>query len=736
MHPNEAGGAPEVGGGVRGGAAAPDVDAVSLSERVRAARGADQVSAGWSFEASWSQAAAVVADAGADAELLELLEQESDGPTTPDEGLLVELVAATDRILNHASALQARFVADLMERRRGSAGASRTADELAARLATTGYSAEVLVGRAEALATAPDVAHALDRGVLTPRKADLITDATEGLELPQARAVQEHAVAYAEHHTAPQLRRELEAAVLAVDPAGAEREHEKAYARRRVIREPARHGMEWVSALLSAEAAASAYTVIDGLAADCAADDDRTIDQRRADVLAHVFKEILATGATAGGTRLPDRHGRRPIVRVSVTEAVLAGDDESPAVLHGYGPISAATARRLAAASTSELAGVGERVSGAPGGGERVPASPGGGERGSGSPGSGVSTSGLLGRTVPGGALSTEEPFVVDGRTRGYGSHARHTGHGGRSGGSSGEGALFDPMNEVLPARRPPGVPDGTDAEVLIEWVHRRQVCLGLGLGTGRTRGTGGTDGTGSGGGGGGGSGSGGGGSGSGSGGGGGSGSGSGGGGGSGGGAGGSGGDRGDPCAVVADELALVACDSYAPSRRLRDLITERDQTCRFPGCLVPAWRCQLDHIVSFDPELPAWAQTVETNLHLLCRRHHQVKTERVFEVERDARTGVTTWRTRTGHVYTRLPERLDLTAFTAQLRRNAATVWTGEMADDVLWQDELPEPVTPPRLSLLNERDVLLEPEVLLELDVLDRDILEEIRNPPGKAA
>src|SRR5690625_2775333 len=124
-----------------------------------------------------------------------------------------------------------------------------------------------------------------------------------------------------------------------------------------------------------------------------------------------------------------------------------------------------------------------------------------------------------------------------------------------------------------------------------------------------------------------------------------------------------------DRCALIERQLGLIAADSYAPSRRLRRRIIERDQMCRFPGCQVPGWRCQLDHIVAFDPQLPAWAQTVETNLHLLCAHHHQLKTAGLFQVERDVRTGQTTWHAPTGHVYIRGPEPADLVALEAHLR-------------------------------------------------------------------
>src|SRR5699024_6600835 len=69
------------------------------------------------------------------------------------------------------------------------------------------------------------------------------------------------------------------------------------------------------------------------------------------------------------------------------------------------------------------------------------------------------------------------------------------------------------------------------------------------------------------------------------------------------------------PTRLLAEELAIQATDAYQPSLRLRATIIQRDQTCRYPTCQVPAWRCQLDHIHPFTTDLPAWAQTTETNL-------------------------------------------------------------------------------------------------------------------------
>jgi hypothetical protein len=54
---------------------------------------------------------------------------------------------------------------------------------------------------------------------------------------------------------------------------------------------------------------------------------------------------------------------------------------------------------------------------------------------------------------------------------------------------------------------------------------------------------------------------------------------------------------------------------------RLAKTVRARDRHCRFPGCQVPAARCDLDHTVAF-PQ----GETTAENLHCLCRRHHRLK--------------------------------------------------------------------------------------------------------------
>ncbi|MBX7452082.1 HNH endonuclease [Mycolicibacterium sp. 3033] len=60
----------------------------------------------------------------------------------------------------------------------------------------------------------------------------------------------------------------------------------------------------------------------------------------------------------------------------------------------------------------------------------------------------------------------------------------------------------------------------------------------------------------------------------------------------------------------------------YRPSVKLAQFIRLRDMFCRFPGCDVPADRCDIDHCVPW-PHGP----THPSNLNCKCRAHHLMKT-------------------------------------------------------------------------------------------------------------
>ena len=66
----------------------------------------------------------------------------------------------------------------------------------------------------------------------------------------------------------------------------------------------------------------------------------------------------------------------------------------------------------------------------------------------------------------------------------------------------------------------------------------------------------------------------------------------------------------------------VIAVDTYRPSRKVRRLLRERDQRCRWPGCCAKAEHADIDHTI-------AWidgGKTTPGNLAHICRRHHMLK--------------------------------------------------------------------------------------------------------------
>ena len=78
----------------------------------------------------------------------------------------------------------------------------------------------------------------------------------------------------------------------------------------------------------------------------------------------------------------------------------------------------------------------------------------------------------------------------------------------------------------------------------------------------------------------------------------------------------------------------------YRPPADLREHVLARDGTCRFPVCNRSARRCELDHVHEYQHGGP----TSAANLHALCPRHHHLKSETDWTVNRDPVSGDTTW--------------------------------------------------------------------------------------------
>lgn len=90
----------------------------------------------------------------------------------------------------------------------------------------------------------------------------------------------------------------------------------------------------------------------------------------------------------------------------------------------------------------------------------------------------------------------------------------------------------------------------------------------------------------------------------------------------------------------------------YRPPAALDEHTRTRYPTCQFPGCRMPATRCDLDHEIPYH----AGGPTCPCNLRPLCRTHHLAKT---FTGWTSTTTphGTTTWTSPLGYHYTDPPE-------------------------------------------------------------------------------
>jgi hypothetical protein len=288
---------------------------------------------------------------------------------------LVDLVVGWQQLVGLAAAEQARVVRELAARQ--ASRPSALVAELSAALSWTAPAAHVLVARAEQLGELTALDSALRDGSMDTRKVDVlldelatltartsddaVADGTDGSDEPldpraaalARRRVADRIAADAFGLTTTQVRRAARRAVLAVDPAATATRARRAVADRRVTLDWAPDGMAWISAFLPAADAMVVRTVLDA-AADATDDvlDGRSLDQRRADTFTAIFATIAETGSLPCGEHLPARRRVKPHIQVTVAATTLLGMDETPAELAGYGPISAATARQIAADAT------------------------------------------------------------------------------------------------------------------------------------------------------------------------------------------------------------------------------------------------------------------------------------------------------------------------------------------------------------------------------------------------
>ncbi|QOD93595.1 HNH endonuclease signature motif containing protein [Chryseoglobus sp. 28M-23] len=272
------------------------------------------------------------------------------------------------------------------------------ATELAAALRVSESAAQSLLDESAALTTTlPGTHAALREGALSYAHTVAIVDEARNLPPSSHDEFEKTLLPESTTRTAAGLRQRARIVRERLHPDSIDERCRDAREHRDVRLEPARDGMAWLTAYLPAENAIAAYRRVSEIASslggsgDAEQRDDRTLAQRRADVMTDLLHDGIVSGSGAGrGVRaqvlvtvpaltLLDRRGEhasdvppsantgsastrvRATIRAHDSARESAHDWASgapvspvpPATLEGYGPISAEVARRLAAHASS-----------------------------------------------------------------------------------------------------------------------------------------------------------------------------------------------------------------------------------------------------------------------------------------------------------------------------------------------------------------------------------------------
>ncbi|HVR77272.1 MAG TPA: DUF222 domain-containing protein [Acidimicrobiia bacterium] len=214
------------------------------------------------------------------------------------------------------------------------------ASEIQAALSWTRRAAEFQLGLAEDLvARHPRVWAALHRGLIDLPKARVIIDQTSHLDQEIAWQVADVALERAGTQTTGQLRARIQRLVMAVDPDSARERYEVRLLDRRVAIEATEAGTANLFGMdLPAADTSAAMRRINRLARSAkTADDHRTLDQIRADILLDLLN----------GRDPNQKLGVGAVVDIRVDLTTLAGLDNNPAEIPGWGPVIADVARQV-----------------------------------------------------------------------------------------------------------------------------------------------------------------------------------------------------------------------------------------------------------------------------------------------------------------------------------------------------------------------------------------------------
>jgi Domain of unknown function (DUF222) len=186
----------------------------------------------------------------------------------------------------------------------------------------------------------PGVWEALHSGLIDMARARILSDLTMPLPRELARQVCDAALDRAPQLTTGQLRAHLARLIITIDPTAAKERYEQKLEERRVFSEQAEDGTANLHGLnLPPGETTRAMRRINRVArALKAKGDKRRIDQIRADILLDL---LTGKGQPNSGT------SDSAVVEIRVDMATLAGIDDEPAEIPGWGTVLADVARQI-----------------------------------------------------------------------------------------------------------------------------------------------------------------------------------------------------------------------------------------------------------------------------------------------------------------------------------------------------------------------------------------------------
>ena len=263
-------------------------------------------------------------------------------PRALDSAGRIDLLTLLEQQKRVFEAAQLRVLAELDRRDDSKLNLSQDAVSLALRVPRGSAQSQLKTART-LVDRLPATVRGLSDGRFSARHADVIAERVWRLEPESVPVFEAAALDKAPVKTLSEFRRYLTTLELRLEPAKGEARNQQALSDRKVAFQALDDGMAALPVVLNAPDAQCVFTRLTAAAKLLPAQDTRTMDQKRADLLV----DAVLSGIPVDG--LPDLQGRRPTIHVTVSADTLLDLDDNPAHLTGYGPITAETARRMAA---------------------------------------------------------------------------------------------------------------------------------------------------------------------------------------------------------------------------------------------------------------------------------------------------------------------------------------------------------------------------------------------------